>query len=434
MSAKPSSSTPSTGSARARRGSAGLAVSGVIPAALDGSLLQAAVQPGWSAGAGCAAVAAQPLLDYGIRLSGGRAHWYRTQWHRTQWHRTQGPRTQGHRQGAALRPATTVPRVTRVCPGSPGPDGVGASAVARPVPDPHTGEWHTVATYPGLGHAEHLRLGADGQVRHAEAFALDGAPLIHAVAATERYVVVFDLPVTHRRAAALLGARFPYAWQAGRPARLGLLAHGSDQARWFDIRPCYVFNAVNAYYDGDRVVVDAVRHERAFDHGAGRLAGPRLWRWTLDLRTGTADERRLATVPMEWPEVDPAVRGHRHRYVFGARPAGPVGDPREPTATALVRHDLVTGATQLRMLPPGHSAGQPVFIPRPPAGEGGGGGGGGGRPAEGDGWLVSMVHDLAADRTDLLILDAGDLQGPAVATVHLPVRLPASLHTYWQPA
>src|SRR5262249_40203638 len=81
------------------------------------------------------------------------------------------------------RPATTVPRATRVCPGGPGPDEAGPAAVARPVPDPHTGEWHTVATYPGLDHAEHLLLGPDGQVPHAEAFALAGAPLLPPVAA-----------------------------------------------------------------------------------------------------------------------------------------------------------------------------------------------------------------------------------------------------------
>jgi carotenoid cleavage dioxygenase len=416
--AKPISPLPA--SARARRSGTGLTVSGAIPVALDGSLLQAAVHPGWSAGASSAGAAQEPLLDYGIRLSAGRAYW--------------------HGRGGTPRPAPTVSRVTRVRRGGQGTDEVGAAAVARPVPDPRTGEWHTVATYPGLGHAEHQRLGADGQVRHAEMFALDGAPLIHAVAATERHVVVFDLPVTYRGAAAQLGAPFPYVWQPGRPARLGLLAHGSDQPRWFDIRPCYVFNAVNAYDDGHRVVVDAVRHERAFDPGAGGTGEPRLWRWTLDLRTGTVDEQLLANVPVEWPEVDPRVQGRRHRYVFGARPtgpsgltgvaglAGPAGEPAgESAATALVRYDLVTGVTQRRVLPPGHGAGQPMFVPRPSLGRSG-------RLAEGDGWLLSMVHDRVADRTDLLILDARDLQAPAVATVHLPVRLPAGLHTYWQPA
>jgi carotenoid cleavage dioxygenase len=400
-----------------RRGRDTLTVSGAIPAGLDGSLLQAAAHPAHRAGSGHAGAGSAPLVDYGIRLSGGLARW--------------------HRHGAAAQ-GSQAWRTARVSSGGQGLDEVGATAVARPAADPDSAQWHTVATYPGLGYAEHLRLGPDGAVRHAEPFALDGAPLVPAVCATSRYVVVFDLPVTHRRAAALLGARFPYAWQDGRPARLGLLAHGSDSPRWFPIRPCYVFNPVNAYDNGDRVVVDVIRHERAFDSAAGPTAPPELWRWTLDLRTGTVTERRLAAVPQEWPQVDPSFRGRRHRFVFSAgltgdaagSAAGGTADaaPGGLTATALVRHDVVTGATQVRVLEPGCSAGQPVFVPRPHEGTDGD------EPAEGDGWLVTAVYDAARGCSDVLILDAGDLCGPPVATVHLPVRLPASLHTRWQPA
>jgi carotenoid cleavage dioxygenase len=381
-----------------RRSRKALAVTGSVPAALEGCLLQAAAHPGSPVESGSTRTAQTPLLNYGIRLSGGQARRYRPD--------------------AAPQGAPKVWRAARVWAGGRGPDDVGSAAVACPAADPVSPLWHTVATYPGLGFAEHLRLSADGEVLQAEPFALDGAPLMHAVAATGRYAVVFDLPVTHRRAAALVGARFPYAWQEGRPARLGLLGDGS-QPRWFTIRPCYVFNAVNAYDDGDRVVVDAIRHERAFDSAAGPTAPPQLWRWTLDLRDGSVTEGPLAAGPHDWPAVDPRVRGRRHRYVYSTGAAG--------AGSALVRHDLVTGTAQVRPLAPGCIAGQPVFVPRPAAGPGA-------RRVEGDGWLVTVVDDPAGARSHVLILDARDICGPAVATVHLPVRLPASLHTYWQPA
>src|SRR5262249_39066012 len=193
--------------------------------------------------------------SHGIRLGGGRARW--------------------HRQGAGQQEAGW--RAARVWPGGRGPDEVGAAAVARPVAAPGIPLWHSVATYPGLGHAEHLWLSPDGEVWPAEPFAVDGASLMHAVSAPRRYVVVFDLPVTYRRAAALVGAHFPYAWQDGRPARVGLLGRGAPP-RWFPVRPCYVFNAVNAYEDGGRVVVDVIRHERAFDPTACPVPPPTLWR------------------------------------------------------------------------------------------------------------------------------------------------------------
>src|SRR5204862_5792250 len=157
-----------------------------------------------------------------------------------------------------------------------------------------------------------------------------------------------------------------------------------------------------------------------------------LWRWTLDLRDGTVTERPLGAVPMELPEVDPRVRGRQHRYVFGARMEG---NGEDMAATAVVRHDVQTGTTQVRPLDPGCTAGQPLFVPRQPAGQGEApeGSVAGGEIAEGDGWLLTVVDDPVRGRSDLLILDAADLCGPAVATVHLPVRLPASLTAYWQP-
>src|SRR5262249_51981627 len=222
---------------------------------------------------------------------------------------------------------------------------------------------------------------------------------------------VFDLPVTYRRAAALVGARFPYAWQDGRPARVGLLGRGAPP-RWFPVRPGYVFHAVNAYEDGERVVVDGIRPERAFDPTARPVPPPTLWRWTLDLDAGTATEQPLSEVPMELPAVDPRVSGRQHRYVFGARMTGR-GD--DLAATALVRHDMATGTTQIRPLDRGCTAGQPVFVPRPPAAEGEPAEG---APVEGDGWLLAVGDDQVRGR----VARGGGRPGAGPRRLALPGR------------
>ncbi len=53
--------------------------------------------------------------------------------------------------------------------------------------------------------------------------------------------------------------------------------------------------------------------------------------------------------------------------------------------------------------------------------------------AQDDGWLLSLVYDMAADRTDLVVLDAGDPDGDAVASVQLPTRVPLGFHGNWVP-
>lgn len=373
-----------------------LSVDGVIPSGLDGAFVQASRYPGgsWQPHA-----ASGPVLFSGVRLGGGTARRLTTA---------------GEFGGHPLERMPDLATWIRPAgPAAPPPDGPWSVSLAPPVQDRATAEWHTIATYPGLGCAEHLTIGTDGGIRDARSFALDGAPLMHAVALTDRFVVVFDLPVTYHRAAAMIGTRFPYRWRRDRPARIGLLSRRSGDAtepRWFPIDPCYVSHSVNAYDDGGRVVVDAVRHERAFDGPSrgceGAAGSPRVHRWTLDLGSGAAEERPLVD-SMTLASVDSRRAGRRHQLMFGCAPGG----------RALVGHDLAAGSTQVRELEPGRHAGQPVFVPR-------------GR-AEGDGWLVVLTQNDTRRRSELLVLDALHLNGRPQAVVHLPALLPAARHTTW---
>ena len=45
--------------------------------------------------------------------------------------------------------------------------------------------------------------------------------MLHDMSLTERYAVVYDLPVVFDLDAAMAGARCPYSWHADYPARLG---------------------------------------------------------------------------------------------------------------------------------------------------------------------------------------------------------------------
>lgn len=352
-----------------------LPVEGSLPEGLDGCFLQAFPHP---LGDG------RTVLS-GVRLRGGEALRHRA--------RTTVPPDGPFGPVPALAPA--------VRPASPGARVPGPFTLARPVHDPATGRWHTVASYPGLGHAEHLVADPHGTVTQARPFALDGAPLMTATALTARHVVVFDLPVPHHRAAALAGTRPPYSWKPGRRARLGLLPReGAPEPRWFEIDPCHVSRAVNAYEEDGRVVLDAVRHPRP----GGR---PRLWRWRLDPATGAVEERELLP-GTETALADGRTTGRAHRHVFGVRDR------------ALVHHDLVTGEVREHRLGTGPRPGEPVFAPR--------------GPGEGDGLLLVFVRDDARREGSLLVFDALDLAAGPYAVVHVPCPPPAYGRATWLPA
>src|SRR5262249_33086773 len=155
-----------------------------------------------------------------------------------------------------------------------------------------------------------------------------------------------------------------------------------------------VFHPLNAFDDGERVVLDVVRYERMFDR---RRLGPEegpplLWRWTIDTATGTVREEQLSDLPLEFPRVDERVVGRRH--TVGRASAVGRDDDGNDCGGRLVRIDGATGATTTIGLGPGRLGGEWVMVPR---GDG-----------EDEGWVLSLVYDRAADRSDLVVLDAGD--------------------------
>jgi carotenoid cleavage dioxygenase-like enzyme len=68
---------------------------------------------------------------------------------------------------------------------------------------------------------------------------------------------------------------------------------------------------------------------------------------------------------------------------------------------------------------PGGAAQEPLFVPRSPD------------AAEGDGFILTAVDQMAERRTDLVILDGRDVSRPAIATVKLPFMLPMAFHGSW---
>jgi len=418
-------------------------VLGELPMALDGSFLRIGPNPLHGADAARHNVLAGDAMVHGLRIRDGRAEWYRNRWVRTDRVArafgelpTPGPRhgLSDNCNGNIIRHAGRTYAVgdAGVLPTELGAD---LSTVARsdfdgtlpagfsahPELDPLTGELHAIAYYHDLPHVHYLTVGVDGKVRRAEPISMKNTSMMHAFSLTERYAVIYDLPVTFNAAAAAAGSRVPYTWDDGHGARLGVLPRdgGDADVLWMDVDPCYVFHPLNAYETGREIVIDVIRHERLFDRDPLRPSesAPTLWRWTVDLPSGMVTERQLDDYIQEFPRIDDRYKGSQHRYGFttAVRPdngglfAGP----------ALLRHDLLLGRTDVHEFGPGRETGEAVFVPRAAD------------APEGDGWLLSLVYDRQADRSDLVVLDTADFAGDPVATVRLPVRVPHGFHANW---
>jgi carotenoid cleavage dioxygenase len=190
---------------------------------------------------------------------------------------------------------------------------------------------------------------------------------------------------------------------------------GNADVRWFDVEPCYVFHPMNAYDDGDTIVLDVVRHPKMFDtnHLGPDEGPPTLDRWTVDLSDGKVRESRVDDRAQEFPRVDERLVGKRHRYGY----APEVGDGGG--SGTLLKHDLVGGNTRARPLGDEKILGEFVFHPSSPD------------ASEDDGVLMGYVYDQTTDRSELALLDAQTLQD--IASIKLPHRVPAGFHGNWIP-
>ena len=340
---------------------------------------------------------------------------------------------------------------------------------AHPHRDPATGELHAVSYSFARGRTvQYSVIDTKGHARRTVDIEVSGSPMMHDFSLTDKYVVIYDLPVTFDPVQVMpasvprwlqLPARLvmqsvvgrvrvpspiaamanrdtrrsvglPYAWNPDYPARIGVMPReGSNQdVRWFDIEPCYVYHPLNAYSeirDGAEVLVlDVVRYSQMFDRdrrGPGESL-PRLDRWTVNLTTGAVSTECRDDRAQEFPRINEALTGGRHRFGYTVGIEGGFVAAAE-MSTSVYKHDYAAGSTRVAALDPDLLMGEVCFVPNPP------GGGAGGAGAEDDGILMGYGYHRGRDEGQMLLLDAQTLE--SVATVHLPQRIPMGFHGNW---
>ena len=295
------------------------------------------------------------------------------------------------------------------------------SMTAHPKVCPVTGELMAFSYLnSGPDFLRYIRIGADGVLRQVEGITLPNMVMMHDFNVTRNYVIFMDLPVCFDLDALKTGLPFRFDRSAG--ARLGVMPrHGTNaDVRWFDIEPCYVFHQVNAYEDGTKIVMHVSRQREAFGASNDDYAEVgRLWRWTIDLATGTVAEQPIDDRPGDFGRIDDRKIGLDARYGY-LMALGGEGNSEEPVyGSSLWKYDLRDGTCTEHHLGDGVRGAEPVFAPaHPDAGED-------------EGWVISLSHDTRSNESRLVIIDAQNFASEPVATIHIPRRVPYGAHGSW---
>jgi carotenoid cleavage dioxygenase-like enzyme len=183
---------------------------------------------------------------------------------------------------------------------------------------------------------------------------------------------------------------------------------------------------MNAHSDGSQVIAEVARYPRLPFFGVERAEPATLHRWTIDLVSGTVKEEPLDDCPAEFPRMDERFAGKPYRHGYSAGGSNPLGGletfDSSPGFDSVIHYDLAKDSKRVRTLGAGDVAGEPVFVPRSADAE------------EGDGFLLVLAYRGAEGRSDLLVLDAQNVDGEALATVKLPHRVPYGFHGNWRQA
>ncbi len=424
--------------------SCNLKVTGQIPQDLNGRLFRNGSNPlsgtstHWFLSIG---------MIHGVELRDGCATWYRNRYVRSPWYEEELAGRRPRLSDLRMSPANThvVAHAGKILAleethlpveVSPELDTAGlydfegklnTAMTAHPKICPITGEmlFFGYSVFPP--YITYHRVSAAGELIQSSEITVKGPTMAHDFNITRNYVVFMDLPLIWDLERGGPTA-IPVRWDDDYGARLGVMPRdgSNDDVVWYEIEPSYVGHSMNAYEDGDEIVIDVCRQAHAFKVDAP-TAPPELYRWRIDQKSEMVYETQLDDRVVEFPRVPDERAGLAYRYGYtsefgaGKTRQAAIADWDIARMNSLRKYDLVKGTSVLHRFPDGFVTGEAVFAPSE------------GAIDEDDGYLLCWVNNTETSESEIHILSACHLEDDPVARIHLPARVPQGFHGSWLP-
>ena len=206
----------------------------------------------------------------------------------------------------------------------------------------------------------------------------------------------------------------------------GIRRFAGQKPRILEAPDGFVFHHLNAYEDGDHVVVDSIVYDDFPSIGPDddfaqvdfdSVPEGILHRCRLDLSRESVQTERITERTCEFAMVNPSQQGRSARFAWMAVAEREIGnDPLQ----AIQKLDLSTGTAKTWSAAPRGFVSEPLMVRRP------------GAEREDDGWVMDLVWNGARAASDLVILSADELA--ELAVLELPLAVPHGLHGSWAEA
>jgi carotenoid cleavage dioxygenase len=269
-----------------------------------------------------------------------------------------------------------------------------------------------------------------GKLAHYTPVSLPGPRLPHDMTFTANHAILNDLPLFWEPELLAKGLHVA-RYHPELPSRFGIIpryGRGAD-VRWFEAAPTYILHFLNAYEDGDEIVMDAYFQDNPSPaplgdapKGFGQMMAyvdehsflPKLHRWRFNLATGETREQRLGDRVLEFGTFNQRYAGRPYRYAYST-----TTKPGWFLFNGFVKHDLETGQSWELQLAEGRYASEAPFVPRINAVD------------EDDGYLVSFITDETRGASECILIDCKRLTEGPVVRIALPHKIASGTHSAW---
>jgi len=273
-------------------------------------------------------------------------------------------------------------------------------------------------------------INGNGTVKHFAKVPTPGPRIPHDMGITENYSILMDLPLIYDLNVMARSGKAVPVFRKDMPSRFGIIPRfgTADEVKWFEANPCYIYHTINCWEEGDEIVMDCCVNDnptpqQELPPGASpaeklnaylRLRAY-LHRYRFNLKTGETKEYRLDDQVTEFPLMNSQYLGRKSKFAYNQR-----FDLSETLRfDGIVKYNTEDNSSQTYEYGKYKYGSESPFIPKVNA------------QSEDDGYVISFITDAREEKSEVIILDAKNIDQEPLARILLPQRVPLGFHACW---
>ncbi len=295
---------------------------------------------------------------------------------------------------------------------------------AHPLTDPFNKHSYTNSYSPVAPFLKYYEITPDARISYETDMDVPYPAMVHGFALTEKYYVHFHFPAVFR--IEYLGTHNPIRWEPeNNDSFIGILERNNPDAKtkWYKIPTCWVFHNMNAYDEGDKVVMFVAKFPRIPMFGLDTKnpcpsftdqPNSKFAKWTLDLGTGKFEEEIINPNLVEFPIMDPRFLTKKQKHGWYTSLVDDV--QKYGLWNTVCHYDFEKNREESYYAGKNYYVGEALFTPKFKD------------SPEGEGYILFLRYSLTENTSEVLILDAQNLSAGPLAKVKVPRRIEYDFH------